>query len=72
MLVALGPIGLCLALMVFMPSIWTTCLPPTEGAIAGLATITKGIGLLTGPLLTGAAIDILSPYLDDTNGYQAL
>jgi hypothetical protein len=33
---------------------------------------TKGIGLLTGPLLDGAAIDILSPYLDDTSGYQAL
>jgi MFS family permease len=43
-----------------------------RGAIAGLATTTKGIGLLTGPLLAGAAIDILSPYLDDTNGYQAL
>jgi hypothetical protein len=33
---------------------------------------TNGIGLLTGPLLDGAAIDILSPYLDDTSGYQAL
>jgi MFS family permease len=49
-------------------------LMPTEdrGAIAGLATTTKGIGLLTGPLLAGAAIDILAPYLDDTDGYQAL
>ena len=43
-----------------------------RGAIAGLATTTKGIGLLTGPLLAGAAIDILSPYLDETSGYQAL
>jgi MFS family permease len=49
-------------------------LMPAEdrGAIAGLATTTKGIGLLTGPLLAGAAIDLLSPYLEDTNGYQAL
>ena len=29
-----------------------------------------GIGLLTGPLLAGAAIDLLSPHLED--GYQAL
>jgi MFS family permease len=43
-----------------------------RGAIAGLATTTKGIGLLTGPLLAGAAIDLLSPYLDETSGYQAL
>jgi MFS family permease len=43
-----------------------------RGAIAGLATTTKGVGLLTGPLLAGAAIDLLSPYLDDTRGYQAL
>jgi MFS family permease len=43
-----------------------------RGAISGLATTTKGIGLLTGPLLAGAAIDILSGHLDDTRGYQAL
>ena len=43
-----------------------------RGAIAGLATTTKGIGLLIGPLLAGAAIDLLSPYLDDTRGYQVL
>jgi MFS family permease len=43
-----------------------------RGAIAGLATTTKGVGLLTGPLLAGGAIDLLAPYLDDTRGYQAL
>lgn len=43
-----------------------------RGAISGLATTTKGVGLLTGPLLAGAAIDILRPYLDETEGYQVL
>jgi MFS family permease len=43
-----------------------------RGAIAGLATTTKGIGLLIGPLLAGAVIDILGPHLEDTEGYQAL
>jgi MFS family permease len=43
-----------------------------RGAISGLATTTKGFGLLIGPLLAGAAIDVLSPYLEATNGYQIL
>jgi MFS family permease len=43
-----------------------------RGAIAGLATTTKGIGLVTGPILAGAAIDLLAPHLEATEGYQAL
>jgi MFS family permease len=41
-----------------------------RGAVAGLATWTKGAGLLMGPLLAGAAIDIVAPYLAETQGYQ--
>ena len=49
-------------------------LMPSEhrGAIAGLATTTKGIGLIIGPIAAGAAIDLLSPYLRSTDGYQVL
>jgi MFS family permease len=49
-------------------------LMPAEhrGAISGLAVTTKGIGLLFGPLCAGAAIDLLSPYLEKTHGYQIL
>ena len=48
-------------------------MPPDErGAISGLATTTKGLGLVIGPLAAGAVIDILGPYLEDTEGYQAL
>ena len=49
-------------------------LMPAEdrGAIAGLATTTKGIGLLLGPLLAGASIDLLKGPLETTKGYQAL
>jgi MFS family permease len=43
-----------------------------RGAISGLAVTTKGIGLLFGPLVAGAAIDLLSPYLEQTHGYQIL
>jgi len=43
-----------------------------RGAIAGLATTTKGIGLLIGPLLAGASIDLLQGPLGSTKGYQVL
>jgi len=49
-------------------------LMPTDdrGAIAGLATTTKGIGLIVGTLLAGILIDVLQPYLPETDGYQVL
>jgi MFS family permease len=43
-----------------------------RGAIAGLATTTKGLGLLVGPLVAGVMIDVTSPYLGKTQGYAAL
>jgi MFS family permease len=43
-----------------------------RGAISGLATTTKGIGLVIGPLLAGAVIDLLGSTLEQTHGYQAL
>jgi MFS family permease len=46
--------------------------PENRGAISGIATTTKGWGLLFGPLIAGVLIDLLSPYLDKTDGYQAL
>ena len=48
-------------------------MPPTDrGAITGLATTTKGLGLIIGPLAVGAAIDIFAPYLPETDGYAAV
>jgi MFS family permease len=43
-----------------------------RGAISGLATTTKGLGLLLGAPVAGAAIDIARPYLEATDGYQIL
>jgi MFS family permease len=43
-----------------------------RGAISGLATMTKGLGLLVGPVLAGAAIDLASPFLEQTEGYGVL
>jgi MFS family permease len=46
--------------------------PQHRGAISGLATTTKGIGLLVGAPIAGLAIDLARPYLDATQGYQIL
>lgn len=46
--------------------------PGDRGAISGLATTTKGVGLVIGPLLAGALIEILRGPLSETEGYQAL
>jgi MFS family permease len=43
-----------------------------RGAISGLATTTKGIGLLIGPLVAGVMIDVMKPYLSKTDGYGML
>src|SRR5919199_906590 len=43
-----------------------------RGAISGLATTTKGVGLIVGPLLAGGAIDLASPYPSSTDGYPVL
>lgn len=43
-----------------------------RGTASGLATWTKGFGLIVGPVAAGAAIDVLAPHLEETDGYQAL
>jgi MFS family permease len=43
-----------------------------RGAVSGLATTTKGIGLLAGAPIAGVAIDFARPYLGATDGYQIL
>jgi MFS family permease len=46
--------------------------PGHRGAVSGLATTTKGLGLLLGAPIAGLAIDLARPYLGATHGYQIL
>jgi MFS family permease len=46
--------------------------PQHRGAISGLATTTKGLGLLFGLLVAGVMIDVMKPYLSKTDGYGIL
>ena len=43
-----------------------------RGAVSGLATTTKGVGLLVGAPAAGGAIDLARPYFPATEGYQVL
>jgi MFS family permease len=43
-----------------------------RGTASGLATATKGVGLIVGPLLAGGAIDLSAPLLESTSGYRVL
>ena len=49
-------------------------LTPAEhrGTVSGLATTTKGLGLIIGPIAAGAAMDIFGRYFQSTDGYQLL
>jgi hypothetical protein len=40
--------------------------------VSGLATTTKGFGLIIGPIAAGGAMDIFGRYFESTNGYQLL
>ncbi len=46
--------------------------PGDRGAVAGLATTTKGFGLVLGPLAVGAAIDLFDGVLEATDGYAVV
>jgi MFS family permease len=43
-----------------------------HGAAAGLYGLSRGVGLLAGPLLAGAAVSLLSGVFVDTEGYAAI
>ncbi|MGI8439244.1 MAG: MFS transporter [Thermoleophilaceae bacterium] len=48
-------------------------MPPDEhGAASGLFGLSRGVGTLLGPLVTGGAIQLLQPVLPATKGYSAL
>jgi MFS family permease len=43
-----------------------------HGLLTGFYSLTRGVGILAGPLLGGFAISLLRPSLTDTHGYAAM
>ena len=52
--------------------LFTLTPPQHRGTVAGLATTTKGFGLVIGPIAAGGAMDLFGRYFHATNGYQLL
>nr|WP_281381736.1 MFS transporter [Conexibacter arvalis] len=44
----------------------------SHGALTGFYSLSRGIGTMLGPLLTGAAVDVFAGPFDETEGYQAM
>jgi MFS family permease len=44
----------------------------SPGAIAGWYELSRGVGVIAGPIVTGAAIDVLKPLFSSTQGYAAM
>jgi MFS family permease len=44
----------------------------SPGAIAGWYELSRGVGVIAGPIITGAAIDVLRPLFSSTQGYAAM
>lgn len=43
-----------------------------RGSVSGLAIMTKGVGLLIGPIAVGVSIDIAGTFLESTEGFAAM
>lgn len=46
--------------------------PESHGASTGLYGLSRGLGVVLGPLATGLAIELLEPSLESTQGYSAM
>jgi MFS family permease len=70
----LVPIALAGAVTLTLPQALAFTLAPhgTEGAVAGLQDFSRGLGLVLGPVVVGAAVDAFRPELTATDGYAAM
>jgi len=73
-LVAIPVVGFAAAVVMTLPYALVMELTPDDahGAAAGLYNVSRGVGLLLGPLVTGVAIELSAPVLADTQGYAVL
>jgi MFS-type transporter involved in bile tolerance (Atg22 family) len=44
----------------------------SEGAVSGIFNLSRAVGVVLGPIVVGAAIDLAGPLFASTNGYGAM
>jgi MFS family permease len=74
MLVALPVVALAGAILMTLPYGLLMHLTPAgaEGAVSGLFNLSRAVGVILGPIVVGAAIDLFQPLFQSTNGYGAM
>ncbi|HZD87914.1 MAG TPA: MFS transporter [Gaiellaceae bacterium] len=74
MLPALPVVALAGAVLMTLPQALGFSLAPagSEGAVAGIQDFSRGLGVVLGPIVVGAAIDLFRGDLASTSGYAAM
>jgi MFS family permease len=76
--IALGAAVLCVGIgggtvMTMAYALLMPLMPEDEhGALTGFYSMSRGIGIVSGPILAGVAITVLSPVFTSTHGFQAM
>jgi MFS family permease len=74
LLIGLPVVALAGAIVLTLPQALAFSLAPvgSEGAAAGLQDFSRGIGVVLGPIVVGAAIGISEPLFTSTHGYASM
>jgi MFS family permease len=74
MLVGLPVVALAGAVLMTLPYGLLMQLTPAgaEGAVSGLFNVSRAVGVLAGPIVVGAVIDVAGPLFSSTHGYGAM
>ena len=74
MLVGLPVVALAGAILMTLPygMLMKLTPPGAEGAVSGLFNVSRGLGVVLGPIVVGAAIDLLGPLFPSTQGFGAM
>jgi DHA2 family multidrug resistance protein len=74
LLIGLPVVALAGAIVLTLPQALAFTLAPrgSEGAAAGLLDFSRGVGVVVGPIVVGAAIGIATPLFESTHGYGVM
>jgi hypothetical protein len=74
LLIGLPFVALAGAIVLTLPQALAFTLAPagSEGAAAGLLDFSRGIGVVLGPVVVGAAVGVFAPVFDSTAGYAVM
>ena len=74
LLVGLPVVALAGAVLMTLPYGLLMQLTPagSEGAVSGLFNVSRAVGVIAGPIVVGAAIDLAGPLFTSTHGYGAM